>query len=654
MKKIINTLFAIITIGITGCQTISSAQLNVAEAGQDYSTDSGQLVAAASEVQSFDGTGNNVTNPSWGSVNEQLLRISPVAYSDGISSPSGAARPSARTASNVFSASSEEGILNDRDYTAFVYAWGQFLDHDIDLTDTVSPAESFPVVVPTGDEWFDPSNTGTMTIPLSRSKYDTSTGTSAENPREQTNSITAFVDGSQVYGSDSVRVAALREFVGGRMKVSDGNLLPFNTDGLPNANDAHRVVDTELFLAGDVRANENPELIALQTLFVREHNRIVAEAAQQNPNWTDEQLYQYARSIVIAELQKITYDEFLPAILGTNAMPRYQGYQANVNPNIATEFSTAAFRVGHSMLGADIEFLDNDMNETREAMLLRDAFFNSTVVTETDIDPLLKYLASDNAQEIDTMVVDDVRNFLFGAPWQGGFDLASLNIQRGRDHGIADYNTVRAAYGLSRITSFEQITSDKSVQASLAATYGSVDNIDLWIGGLAEDHLPNSSVGETFTAILVDQFTRLRDGDRFWYENSLSDNLVRDIQNTSLADIIRLNTGLTKLQEDVFFYNESTTVIVDATPAPTSAPQQQNGQQDNNNQNNNQQGNGQQNNGQGNGRRPSQPSLNACTNLTENAACSFIGKNQNTINGSCQVVQNSQLACVRDGGQGRP
>ena len=645
MKKIINTVFAIITIGITGCQSISPAQVNVSTSGQDYSTDGGQLVTAVSEIRSFDGTGNNVTNPTWGSVNEQLLRISPAAYSDGISSPSGATLPSPRTASNVFSASPVDGVVNDRDYTAFVYAWGQFLDHDIDLTDTANPKETFPVVVPTGDEWFDPSNTGTMTIPLSRSKYDPSTGTSAENPREQTNSITAFVDGSQVYGSDSSRAAALREFSGGRMKVSEGNLLPFNTDGLANANDAHRVADIELFLAGDVRANENPELIALQTLFVREHNRIATEAAQQNPNWTDEQLYQYARGIVIAELQKITYDEFLPAILGINAMPRYQGYQANVNPNIATEFSTAAFRLGHSMLGSDIEFLDNDLNETREAMLLRDAFFNSTVVTETDIDPLLKYLASDNAQEIDTIVVDDVRNFLFGAPGQGGFDLASLNIQRGRDHGIADYNTVRVAYGLPRITSFEQITSDASVQAALAATYGSVDNIDLWIGGLAEDHLPNSSVGATFTTILVDQFTRLRDGDRFWYENSLSDNLVRDIQNTTMADIIRLNTHLTKLQADVFFYNESTTVIVDAPPAPMPAPQQQNGQQGNN-----QQGNGQPQNG----RRPSQPSLNACANLTENAACSFIGRNQNTINGTCQVVQNSQLACVREGGSGRP
>jgi len=183
------------------------------------------------------------------------------------------------------------------------------------------------------------------------------------------------------------------------------------------------------------------------------------------------------------------------------------------------------------------------------------------VISDTDIDPILKYLASDNAQEIDPIVVDDVRNFLFGEPGQGGFDLASLNIQRGRDHGLADYNTVREAYGLERVTGFEQITSDPALQAKLASTYGSVDNIDLWIGGLSEDHLPGSSLGETFTVILVDQFARLRDGDRFWYQVYLPNRLVREIENTTLADIIRRNTALTKLQENVFFFNESTVMV---------------------------------------------------------------------------------------------
>lgn len=561
MKQIAKYLLIGISVIATGCQAVIPQQVNASVEDANFESPPENVGGMTLEVIPLDGAGNNLANPEWGSVNSPLLRISPAAYDDGISSPAGADRPSPRVISNTFSASPEDGIVNDRDFTAMVYAWGQFLDHDIDLTGSANPKESLPVIVPAGDEWFDPNSTGEMTIFFSRSQYDPATGASTGDPREQVNAITAFIDGSQIYGVDSERAAALREFVGGRMKVSENDFMPLNTEGFENANDAHRVDDAQLFLAGDVRANENPELSSLHILFIREHNRIADEAAQRHPDWTDEELYQFARQVVIAELQKITYDEFLPSILGENAMPDYRGYQADVNPGITNEFSTAAFRFGHSMLGNDIEFLDNDGEEIFEAMELRDSFFNPVVLYETDIDPLLKYLASDNAQEIDPIVVDDVRNFLFGEPGQGGFDLASLNIQRGRDHGLADYNTVREAYGLERITSFDQITSDPALQAKLASTYGSVDNIDLWIGGLAEDHLPDSSMGETFTAILVDQFVRLRAGDRFWYQYSLPSRLVQQIENTTLADIIRRNTGITKLQENVFFFNESTVMV---------------------------------------------------------------------------------------------
>ena len=535
MNRYVRSFLIMMVLFLTAFQAASPAAVSAA--------------AGKPKIERLDGRGNNPTHPGWGSSNQAFLRLSKAAYADGVSSPSGADRPNARALSNTFSASPEDGVTNDRDFSAFVYAWGQFLDHDIDLTATASPKEAFPITVPTGDTWFDPASTGVMTIPMSRSAY----ASGVSGPRQQVNSITAFIDGSQIYGVDATRAAALREFSGGRLKTSPGNLLPFNTDKLPNANDAHRVDDAQLFLAGDIRANENPELLSMQTLFLREHNRIAAQIAQRNPALTDEQIFQQARRTVIAELQKITYDEFLPAILGKR-LPAYKGYRKNVNPGIATEFSTAAFRVGHSMVGDDIEFLDNDGKEIRDAVLFRDAFFDPTIVSATGIDPILKYLASDNAQEIDTMVVDDLRNFLFGAPGQGGFDLAALNIQRGRDHGIADYNTVRAAYGLPRITRFDQITSDKTMQAKLAAAYGSVNKIDLWIGGLAEDHLPNSSLGVTFTRIIVDQFMRLRDGDRFWYQNQM--HPLPGMDRVSLANIIRLNTGLTKLQKNVFFFNE--------------------------------------------------------------------------------------------------
>ena len=512
-------------------------------------------------VESLDGTGNNLAHPQWGSAGQQLVRTTTAAYGDGVSSPAGADRPSARLVSNLLAQSPADGVTNDRDWTAFVYAWGQFLDHDLSLTATASPRESFPVAVPAGDPSFDPAGTGTKTISLSRSAWDPATGTGAANPRQQVNSLSSFIDGSQIYGVDATRAAALREFAGGRLKTSAGGLLPFNTAGLPNANDAHRVADDQLFLAGDVRANENPELLALQTLFVREHNRIATDAATSHPEWTDEQLFQFARRMVIAELQKITYDEFLPALLGwapagigANGIAPYAGYRADVNPGIATEFSTAAFRVGHSMLGDDIQFLANDGTPVASALRLKDAFFDPRPVSSRGIDGVLKYLASDRGQEIDTKVVEDVRNFLFGAPGQGGFDLAALNIQRGRDHGLPDYNTVRAAYGLPRVTSFADITPDVAVQQGLRQAYGSVDKIDLWVGGLAERHLPGSSLGATFTRIIVDQFTRLRDGDRYWYQNVLPADAVRAIQHTTLADVVRRNSQVTNLQPDVFFF----------------------------------------------------------------------------------------------------
>jgi hypothetical protein len=383
---------------------------------------------------------------------------------------------------------------------------------------------------------------------------------STANPRQQVTEISAFLDASMVYGSDTNRANALRSFSGGKLKTGSNNLLPLNASGLANANDAGIFPDNQLFLAGDVRANENIELMAIQTLFMREHNRIAQSLASANPRLSDEQLYQNARRMVIAEVQAITYQEFLPALLGTNPLRPYTGYNPKINPGISTEFSTAAYRIGHSLVNDDIDFLDNDGNPLTDSLPLAFAFFNPLPVKSYGIDPLLKYLATDNAQEVDTQHVDSLRNFLFGAPGDGGFDLASLNIQRGRDHGLADYNSVRRSYGLPGVTNVSQITSDASLQSNLMSLYGSVDAIDLWIGGLAEDHVPGSSVGPTFRRILSDQFERLRDGDSNWFERQFSGPQLAAIKSIRLSDVIRLNTSITKIQDNVFFYDSSTTL----------------------------------------------------------------------------------------------
>ncbi|MEZ6123636.1 MAG: peroxidase family protein [Planctomycetaceae bacterium] len=506
------------------------------------------------EYRSIDGTGNNLSNVELGSTHEQLRRISESEYADGISVPAGDDRPDARTISNELAAQ-HTTQLNARGLSDITWLWGQFIDHDISITPPAQGAdrESFNVEVPSGDALFDPDYTGDAEIPLSRSVYDSATGDSPDNPREQVNEITAWIDGSMVYGSDQVRADALRTFEGGHLKTSDGNLLPFNDVGLANANDIHAPEDS-LFLAGDVRANENAALTGMHTLWMREHNRIADTLAAAKPELSDEQIYQQSRELVIAEIQAITFNEFLPALLGSDVIPEYSGYHSDVDPTIANEFSAAGYRLGHSMLSGELQRLNNDGTLIDAGNLaLRNAFFNPAEVIDHGIDSLLLGAARQQANELDNQVVDDVRNFLFGPPGSGGLDLASLNIQRGRDHGLADYNQVRADLGLTPVTSFADITSDPELQARLEDLYGSVDNIDLWVGGLAEDHVSGSNLGETFLTLISDQFIRLRDGDRFWYQNIFDGERLQQIESTTLADVIERNTGVRELQDNVFF-----------------------------------------------------------------------------------------------------
>ncbi|WP_425395885.1 peroxidase family protein [Aeoliella sp.] len=488
------------------------------------------------EVAAVDGTNNNLANPDWGAALTELLRLTAEEYADGAATPTGEDRPSAREVSNSV-ADQTELESNDRYLTDFVWIWGQFIDHDIDLTVGADPSEDFAIDVPTGDAWFDPTGSGEATIGLSRSNYTVD----EDGVRQQINSITAYLDGSVVYGSDTAD--SLRTFEGGRMLTSEGDLLPIGESGF--------------FMAGDIRANENVALTAMHTIWVREHNRLADAIAEADPALSDEDVYQQARAIVTAEIQAITYNEWLPALLGVDAIESYRGYDSTVNTSIANVFSTAAYRFGHSMLSTELLRLDADGSVADEGNLsLADAFFSPGEITENGIESLLLGASSQLAQEVDTQVVDDVRNFLFGPPGAGGFDLASLNIQRGRDHGLADYNQVREDYGLPRVMSFTEITSDADLAAKLEALYGSVDNVDPWVGILAEDHVAGSSLGELGRTILIDQFTRIRDGDRFWYENRFDGPALDALRTTTLANVIERNTTITDLRTNLFFGEE--------------------------------------------------------------------------------------------------
>lgn len=497
---------------------------------------------AHADNRTIDGSANNLLRLDMGRAGTLLIRgASGSHYADGIGAMVNRASP--RAVSNALSP--QNGLRgNARQLSSMHWQWGQFIDHDFALV--AEGSENAPIAVPAGDPWFDPANTGTQTIAFKRSQFDLS-GPS----REHANLPTHWLDGSMVYGSDATRAAALRDATGGRLLMDPGGYMPRNTGGLPNAGGP----DPTFFLAGDIRSNEQVGLATMHTLFVREHNYWADRLAGENPTWTHDELYERARKVVGAEIQAITYNEYLPALLGAHAPGASTGYDGNIDGSISTSFSTAAFRLGHTMLNDRL--LRRNEDGTRFAgghLNLFEQFFNPDIITEAgSMDAILRGLVTQEANELDTRVVDDVRNMLFGPPGAGGLDLISLNLQRGRDHGLPDYNAMRQDFGLAPVTGFDDITSDPLLAAALGTVYAGVNEIDPWIGLLAEDHLAGASVGETLAAILVDQFTRLRDADRYFYTwDADLDSLRAEIDGTHLSDIILRNTDIDAIRANVF------------------------------------------------------------------------------------------------------
>ncbi|AXN41062.1 peroxidase family protein [Peribacillus butanolivorans] len=491
--------------------------------------------------RSYDGTANNLQHPQWGSVGETFYRLTSFAYDDGVSAPSGVNRPNARLISNTL-CKQIGSIMNHRGLSDLTGVWALFLSHTLQSFRAAEPEEQFGIFVPEGDPVFEPGTT----IPLARWLYDVSTGREPGKPRLQINNTSSYLDASVIYGIDFTRAGALREFKNGAMKVSEGNLLPLNIFGLPN-----RVPGPNFFLAGDERANTSFGLCALHTLFVREHNRLANEMVSTNPNLSDEAIYQRVRKIVGAQIQVITYNEFLPALLGSNFPSGSEAYDSNGNATISEIFSVVGFRFGHSMLSPYFDLLYD--NGDRRLILQRNSFFNIDVIKRDGLNPIFRGLVSQVMQEIDEKVIDDIRNQTIR--FNVKIDLLAYDIQSARDFGIPDYNKTRQDMGLPPVRSFAEITSNVQLQNDLQNIYGDINHIDPLIGGLAEDHLPDSSLGPLLTAIIVEQFKRLQNCDRFWYENdpAFSEEDITHLKKTTLAEIIRRNTGIRDIQDDVFF-----------------------------------------------------------------------------------------------------
>ena len=304
----------------------------------------------------------------------------------------------------------------------------------------------------------------------------------------------------------------------------------------------------------------------MHTIWVREHNRIATILRSTNPQMSSDQIFQTTRNIVIAMIQKITYKDYIPLLLGDRSadlIPAYTGYDDMIEPNLPNSFATAAYRFGHSQLQPFFERLDGSYKSIPAGPLsLVDAFFDTSQFKDNGgTDPILRGLLTKNARLVDEFLNSVLTSRLFSEDQSiPGLDLASLNIQRGRDHGLPSYLTwkqwAKAKCGV------ESEFRNQLTQIHLLQTYGSLNNVDLFVGGLAEEPLPGGVVGAVFGCIFAQTFVPLRDGDRFYYENPegsmplFTSAQREEIEKASLSRVICDNTDIDEVQPNAFMANE--------------------------------------------------------------------------------------------------
>lgn len=494
---------------------------------------------------------NNLRNPNLGTSLTTFARLLPPVYEDGVSKPratsvTGIPLPNPRVISTVIHP--DISNLHNR-YNLMVMQFAQFLDHDLTMTpihkgfaesipscrSCDSPrtvhSECNPFPVPPGDHFYPTVNVSSgarMCFPSMRSLP----GQQHLGPREQVNQNTAYLDGSVVYGENNCICNNLRGF-NGRMNIT---VHPGRGKDLLPQSATHpecKAPSGYCFIGGDGRVSEQPALTVMHTLWIREHNRIMEGLRQVNPHWDGEKLFQQARRIVSAMLQHITYNEFLPRILGWNAVSLYglkllpQGYykeySPTCNPSVLNEFAAAAYRIGHSLLRPHLPRMDRNYQNIDPPILLRDGFFNPDMLYQPGmIDEMVRGLVATPMEALDQFITGEVTNHLFEnrrIP-HSGVDLIALNIHRARDHGIPSYNNYRALCNLKRAVTFEDLSREMApeVIARMKRIYASVDDIDLFPGGMSERPLQGGLVGPTFACIIAIQFRQSRKCDRFWYE----------------------------------------------------------------------------------------------------------------------------------------
>ncbi|XP_042352652.1 dual oxidase 1 [Plectropomus leopardus] len=543
------------------------------------------------EVPRFDGWYNSLGYPRRGAVGSHLVRLVPAHYWDGVYQPvQEPLLPNPRRLSRLLTRG-PSGLPSTRNQTVLSLFFGYHVTFEIfDLRNPGCPPEFMNIPVPKGDPIFDPTATGNVLLPFQRGPWDKESGQSPSNPRTQVNMVTAWIDGSSIYGPSTSWSDSLRSFSGGLLTSGPEWNMPNEATGRslmwsaadPSTGD-HGT--SGLYELGNAWANENMFTAAEGIIWFRYHNYVASKLHEEHPEWSDEKLFQNARKTVVATFQSIALYEWLPGYLKGKKLPRYPGYQKFVDPGISPEFQAAAIRFGITMAPPGVYMRNrtchfhkivNTDGSLSPAMRLCNSFWKrqrENVKTSQDVDDLIMGMASQIAEREDNIVVEDLRDFMYGPLRFTRSDLVAMTVQRGRDFGLRSYNEIRKALDMPPVKTFEEInpeldSTNPQLLHDIAELYNrDISKLELFPGGLLESL---NGPGQVFSAIILDQFERIRNGDRFWFENKqnglFTGEEIKRIRNVTFHDVLIAVTSAEAidLQKNVFFWQDG-----DPCPQPT-------------------------------------------------------------------------------------
>jgi len=559
---------------------------------------------ANSRYSQLDGSCNNLRNPNYGETYTPFKRFLLPDYSDNVSevkAPKSGNPLDFANSRKICTEVHQDQRKDDYKVTSFFVAFGQIVIHDtmmfrsdrFDCCAKSTDAQMSEQCAATSlvKDYFYHTLHKKTCMGFTRSQSAVTRGCKL-GPRQQLNRQSAGLDASYIYAQYKDLMDRLRVMSDGKLKVETGSnvqrltickegatskgILTCIDDNKDVQNIENIVFDTQedgcKGLTGDNRVNTTPGLYVESLLFVRLHNWICVQlkAAATSSSPTDEQLFQEARRIVIAIYQHVVFSEWLPAFIGRTYMqmyglsplPKGRGYFKGYDPkeelgayNVA---SAAAMRVGHSLVSGIFSTVDPDTYKWDKSVPL------STVMEKPFtqcVDAVILGLVKQAAHHRGKSMSEQMTNYLFQPEGLDfGADLCTININRGRDHGVPGYNKWRKWCGLSEIKTWNDAYKilDAAAVNKYKNLYKHPDDIDLFSAGVSEK-IMEGVVGPTFGCIMARSFRTSKIADRFWYENKIGNvgftqDQLMSIKSWTFRDIIcLLGDDISKVQKYVMY-----------------------------------------------------------------------------------------------------